>query len=94
MTATEVEKANNNSSTVRRNRPGTKCSAFSRWPDENFEEMDSTLAVQQFVQQSIRKDVMDVDAILSGNFGISISLYINIFAFYPNYFHRLIKGQQ
>jgi len=65
MTATEVEKANNNSSTVRRNRPGTKCSAFSRWPDENFEEMDSTLAVQQFVQQSIRKDVMDVDAILS-----------------------------
>ena len=72
MTATEVEKANNNSSTVRRNRPGTKCSAFSRWPDENFEEMDSTLAVQQFVQQSIRKDVMDVDAILSGNYRISV----------------------
>ena len=66
MTATEVEKANNNSSTVRRNRPGTKSSAFSRWPDETFEEMDSTLAVQQFIQQTIRKDVMDVEAILSG----------------------------
>merc|ERR1711962_142830 len=65
MTATEVEKANNNSSTVRRNRPGTKSSAFSRWPDETFEEMDSTLAVQQFIQQTIRKDVMDVEAILS-----------------------------
>ena len=51
MTATEVEKANNNSSTVRRNRPGTKASAFSRWPDETFEEMDSTLAVQQYIQQ-------------------------------------------
>ena len=66
MTATEVEKANNNPTTVRRNRPGTKASAFSRWPDETFEEMDSTLAVQQFIQQSIRKDVMNVDAILSG----------------------------
>ena len=79
MTAsTEVEKANNNSSTVRRNRPGTKSTAFSRWPDETFEEMDSTLAVQQFIQQSIRKDVMDVDAILSGwNFLKEMDNYTN-----------------
>ena len=57
--------ANNNPSTIRRNRPGTKSSDFSRWPDETFEEMDSTLAVQQFIQQTIRKDVMDVEAILT-----------------------------
>lgn len=66
MTAsTTTEKSNNNSTIVRRNRPGTKASEFSRWPDETFEEMDSTLAVQQFIQQTIRKDVMNVDSILS-----------------------------
>ena len=66
MTAsTMVEPSNNNPSTIRRNRPGTKASDFSRWPDEIFEEMDSTLAVQQFIQQTIRKDVMDVEAILT-----------------------------
>ena len=50
---------------LRRNRPGTKSSSFCRWTEESFDEMDSTLAVQQFVQQSTRKDVADVDDILS-----------------------------
>lgn len=50
---------------VRRNRPGTKASVWCKWPHETFEEMDSTLAVQQFIQQTIRKDVSDIDSILS-----------------------------
>jgi hypothetical protein len=29
---------------------------LTRWPEEQFEEMDSTLAVQQYIQQTIRKD--------------------------------------
>ena len=41
---------------VRRNLPGTKTCSFSKWPEESFEEMDSTLAVQQYIQQTIRKD--------------------------------------
>ena len=41
---------------IRRNLPGTKMSNFSSWPEEAFEEMDSTLAVQQYIQQIIRKD--------------------------------------
>ena len=32
---------------LRRNRPGTKTAAFSSWPEEDWAEMDSTLAVQQ-----------------------------------------------
>ena len=32
---------------LRRNRPGTKAAAFSSWPEEDWAEMDSTLAVQQ-----------------------------------------------
>uniref|UniRef100_A0A287DEA8 MOB family member 4, phocein n=4 Tax=Rodentia TaxID=9989 RepID=A0A287DEA8_ICTTR len=32
---------------LRRNRPGTKAQDFYNWPDESFDEMDSTLAVQQ-----------------------------------------------
>ena len=41
---------------IRRNLPGTKTCSFSSWPEEAFEEMDSTLAVQQYIQQIIRKD--------------------------------------
>lgn len=52
------------STVIRRNRPGTQSTEFCRWPEESFEEMDSTLAVQQIIQQSIRRDVGDVDAIL------------------------------
>lgn len=66
--ATEVEKANNNASgsgPARRNRPGTKSADFCRWPEENFDEMESTLAVQQFIQQTIRRNVADVEAILT-----------------------------
>lgn len=37
---------------------------FCRWPDEVFEEMDSTLAVQQYIQQLIRKDPSNIDLIL------------------------------
>lgn len=37
---------------------------FCRWPDEPFEEMDSTLAVQQFIQQTIRRDPSNLEAIL------------------------------
>ncbi|XP_014773220.1 MOB-like protein phocein [Octopus bimaculoides] len=50
---------------VRRNRPGTKYEKWCHWPDESFDEMESTLAVQQFIQQSIRKDVTNIDAILT-----------------------------
>lgn len=37
---------------------------FYNWPDELFEEMDSTLAVQQYIQQLIRKDPNNIDLIL------------------------------
>lgn len=29
---------------VRRNRPGTKASDFYNWPDQDFNDMDTTLA--------------------------------------------------
>ena len=38
---------------------------FSCWPDEPFEEMDSTLAVQQYIQQMIKKDPSNVETILT-----------------------------
>ncbi|XP_053625115.1 MOB kinase activator-like 4 [Plodia interpunctella] len=49
---------------LRRNRPGSKAKDFCRWPDEPFEEMDSTLAVPQFIQQTIRRDPSNLEAIL------------------------------
>jgi len=50
---------------LRRNSPGTKATAFCAWPEEDWTEMDSTLAVQQYIQQIIRRDVSDVEAILT-----------------------------
>ena len=49
--------ASPSSAKLRRNRPGTKAADFCAWPEESFEEMDSTLAVQQVIQQSIRRYV-------------------------------------
>ncbi|PAV63243.1 hypothetical protein WR25_24334 [Diploscapter pachys] len=49
----------------RRNEPGTKRSEWNNWPPQAFEEMDSTLNVQQWIQQLISKDPADIDAILS-----------------------------
>ncbi len=37
---------------------------YFSWPEESFEEMDSTLAVQQYIQQLIRKDFTNIDDIL------------------------------
>ena len=59
-----VDGGGGNTGTVRRNRPGTKGEEFCRWAEEPFEEMDSTLAVQQHIQQVVRKDVTAVEDIL------------------------------
>ncbi|XP_071516317.1 MOB-like protein phocein [Panulirus ornatus] len=50
---------------LRRNRPGTKAENFYRWCDEAYEEMDSTLVVQQYIQQTIRLDHNNIDTILN-----------------------------
>nr|XP_053639380.1 MOB-like protein phocein [Cherax quadricarinatus] len=50
---------------LRRNRPGTKAENFYRWCDEAYEEMDSTLVVQQYIQQTIRVDHNNIDTILN-----------------------------
>ncbi|XP_065340411.1 MOB kinase activator-like 4 [Cloeon dipterum] len=50
---------------LRRNRPGTKAADFCRWPDQPFEEMESTLVVQQYIQQQICHDPMNVTQILT-----------------------------
>lgn len=50
---------------IRRNRPGTKSQDFYNWPEEIFEEMDSTLAVQQYIQQMVRRDPAEIDALLA-----------------------------
>lgn len=52
-------------SILRRNRKGITANEFCNWSDEAFEEMDSTVAVQQFIQQSIRNDPSRVDDILT-----------------------------
>ena len=48
---------------------------FDRWKEEPFDEMDSTLAVQQYIQQTIRKDPKGDN---SGSIRFLILLYENI----------------
>lgn len=50
---------------VRKNRKGITSSQFYSWPDQPFEEMDSTVAVQQLIQQTIRRNAGQVDDILN-----------------------------
>lgn len=50
---------------VRRNPKGCKNEEFNNWPEEPFDEMDSTIAVQQYIQQKIRKDPSNIEEILS-----------------------------
>ena len=61
-------------SQVRRVRPGTKSDQFFSWPDESLEEMDSTLAVQQYIQQTIRRDPTNIVDILNAPEG-QVSLW-------------------
>jgi len=56
--------ADTNISILRRNRSGTKAQDMYLWQDEAFEEMDSTLAVQQYIQQLIREDNTKIEEIL------------------------------
>lgn len=60
-----MKMAENSSLVLRRNRKGIKSAEFSVWQDEAFEEMDSTVAVQQFIQQTIRKDPSNISNILT-----------------------------
>lgn len=48
----------------RRNAKGCTMEEFYAWPEQGFEEMDSTIAVQQYIQQTIRKNPSDVETIL------------------------------
>ncbi|VDK58914.1 unnamed protein product [Anisakis simplex] len=53
----------------RRNEPGTKREEWCKWPEMPFDEMDSTLNVQQYIQQCIYEDPSDVDKILKAPAG-------------------------
>lgn len=43
----EENRANDPNRIVRRNRPGASKAEWSDWPDEELDQMESTLAVQQ-----------------------------------------------
>ncbi|KAH9403909.1 PREDICTED: MOB-like protein phocein [Rhagoletis zephyria] len=60
---------------VRRNPKGCTSESFYNWADEPFEEMDSTIAVQQFIQQKIRKDPSNVDDILTPPKGQELGIW-------------------
>ncbi|KAJ6222739.1 hypothetical protein RDWZM_001284 [Blomia tropicalis] len=72
MTPTTVNQAD---IIVRRNPKGCKSEDFYNWPEEPFEEMDSTIAVQQFIQQKIRKDSSNVDEILTPPKGQELGIW-------------------
>ena len=50
---------------LKRNRKGITSDDFCSWVDDAFEEMDSTVAVQQYIQQTIRKDPSNINEILN-----------------------------
>lgn len=49
---------------LRQNRLGTKAQDFYNWPDESLRKWDSTLVVQQHIQQNVRASCSNIDKIL------------------------------
>uniref|UniRef100_A0A2K6KG48 MOB family member 4, phocein n=1 Tax=Rhinopithecus bieti TaxID=61621 RepID=A0A2K6KG48_RHIBE len=49
---------------LRQNRLGTKAQDFCNWPDESLRKWDSTLVVQQHIQQNVRAGCSNIDKIL------------------------------
>lgn len=47
------------------NSKGIKKNEFNCWDEETYEEMDTTLAIQQLIQQTISKDPANIDGILA-----------------------------
>ncbi|PAA54421.1 hypothetical protein BOX15_Mlig025721g4 [Macrostomum lignano] len=60
---------------IRRNLPGTSRAKWSNWPDQSFDEMDSTLTVQQYIQQLTKADPSNVDLILNPPEGQDINVW-------------------
>lgn len=58
------EKQETNDNVIRRNHRGCKSEDFYNWPEQPYDDMDSPLATQQYIQQLIRKDPSDIDEIL------------------------------
>eukprot|EP00048_Salpingoeca_helianthica_P007361 m.109517 g.109517 ORF g.109517 m.109517 type:complete len:251 (+) comp14310_c0_seq1:1253-2005(+) len=50
---------------VRRNVPGTRTKDLFAWPDQALEDIDSSLASQQFIQQFVRQNPADVVAMVT-----------------------------
>lgn len=48
----------------RKNNRGCKSEEFYKWPEQSLNDMDTPLAVQQYIQQTIRKDPSNIDQIL------------------------------
>ena len=67
---------------VRRNRPGTKEKAFCAWPEEDWTEMDSTLAVQQVLDSYI--------LIVRDEISFSFLLLLNVFPLNLTSFYWLL----
>eukprot|EP00128_Syssomonas_multiformis_P015216 Colp12_sorted_trinity150504_noHs@15523 len=49
---------------VRQNLRGTKNEDWCNWPAQDLNDMDSTLAVQQYIQQIIRRERTNVSKLL------------------------------
>lgn len=51
------------------------CQDWCKWPEQGFDEMDSTVVVQQYIQQLIRSDVYDIDKILTPPEGQDVGVW-------------------
>jgi len=60
---------------VRRINAGTKYRDFYSWPNEELDEMESTLAIQQYIQQKIRCDFTDIEGILELPMKVDVNVW-------------------
>ncbi|KAL6077472.1 MOB member 4, phocein [Balamuthia mandrillaris] len=60
----------------RRNRPGTKNKDMFKWADLPVEKLDGPLAVEELLQQLIRKDPANIEALIALPPGVATDVWI------------------
>lgn len=65
----------NPSSTIRRNRPGTRASDLYNWAPEDFSKMKGLFSVQEYIQELIRENPSDVKKIIEAPSEVDLSVW-------------------
>ena len=63
------------STTIRRNRPGTRAADLYNWAPEEFNKMKGLFSVQEYIQELIRHDPSDITKIIEQPVEVDVNVW-------------------